>query len=155
VSQVRTLILGVGNPVRCDDGIGIHVVQRLSTSVLPSNVTTAEAGTSGLGILDVIAGYRRLIVIDAIDAGEAPGSIFELEVEDLVDVVTLHAANPHDIDLLTAIDTGRRLGLEIPTEIRIVAVQIEDAQKFSERCTSQVEAAIERACEAAIALATR
>jgi hydrogenase maturation protease len=142
----RTLVLGIGNPVRTDDGVGVHVTLRLGQRPLPPDVDVAEAGACGLSILDLVTGYRRLILVDAIDVGRAPGTVIDLTLDDLEANAPLHLANPHDTDLVTALSTGRRLGLELPGEIRIVAVQIEDAQTLSESCTPRVAEAIGEAC---------
>jgi hydrogenase maturation protease len=132
--------------VRSDDGVGIHVVARLADADLPPHVDTEAAGTCGLGVLDLIVGYDRLIIVDAIDLDEPPGTVLELDLDDLSRTATLHAASPHDTDLLTALDTGRRLGLVLPRRIRIVAVQIQDTTTLSEECTPAVQGAIENAC---------
>jgi hydrogenase maturation protease len=149
----RTLILGVGNTVRSDDGVGVHIASQIARAGTPDNVDVAHAGTSGLGMLDLIAGYDRLIVVDAIDCGRPPGTILELGLDDLGESTTLNAVNPHQSDLATILETGRRLGLEIPEEVRFVAVQIEDAYTFAETCTPRVAAAVDSACGVAIRLA--
>jgi hydrogenase maturation protease len=142
----RTLILGVGNTVRSDDGVGVHIASRIARAGTPENVDVAHAGTSGLGMLDLVAGYDRLIIVDAIDCGRPPGAILQLAPDDLGENATLNAINPHQGDLVTILETGRRLGLEITRDVRIVAVQIQDATTFSECCTPAVGAAIDQAC---------
>ena len=148
--MTRALILGVGNTVRCDDGVGVAVVRRLARTDTPGNVDVADAGTSGLGMLDMVSGYDRLVIVDAIDCGEPPGTILRLSLDDLRRTATLNSSNPHQSDLATILETGRRLGLAMPREVDIVAIQIQDATTFSERCSAPVEAAIDRACTVAI-----
>ena len=149
--MTRTLILGVGNTVRSDDGVGVHVARGIAHAGAPDDVDVAFAGTSGLGILDMVVGYDRLVIVDAIDCGQPPGTILELALEDLETSSTLNAVNPHQGDLAMILETGRRVGLEISRDVRIVAIQIQDAVTLSERCTPAVEAAIGPACD----LATR
>jgi hydrogenase maturation protease len=148
----RTLILGVGNTVRSDDGVGVHIARRFARAGTPEKVDVAHAGTSGLGMLDLVAGYDRLIIVDAIDCGRPPGTILQLGLDDLGETTTLNAVNPHQSDLVTILETGRRLGLEIPPDVSIVAVQIQDATTFSERCSPAVEAAIDQACAVVLEL---
>lgn len=144
--MVRTLILGLGNSVRSDDGVGIRVVEQLKGQVQPG-VDLELAGTAGLGILETIAGYAKLIVVDAIDCGEEPGTVMQMQLLDLATRRTEHAFSSHEADFVTTLELGRRLGLPLPAEISIVAIQIADVACFSEFCTPPVEKAIPRAVE--------
>jgi hydrogenase maturation protease len=153
--RAKTLILGVGNSVRCDDGVGVHVAQQLEDQEIPGELAVAHAGTCGLGVLDLIAGFERLIIVDAIEAGEDPGTVLSLRPDEMDKHAPIHVANPHDTDLITALEAGRRLELDLPSEIFIVAIQIQDTVTFSESCTPEVAEAIDEACGVAIALASR
>jgi hydrogenase maturation protease len=149
----RTLILGLGNPLLTDDGVGVHVVERLRAQGLPPGVEVEDGGTGGLLILDLVAGFDRLVVVDAIDVGEPPGTLLELDREDLERLACYHTVSPHDADLLTALRLGRELGLALPTELFCVAVQVADITTLAEECTPAVRAAIPGACTAALRLA--
>jgi hydrogenase maturation protease len=138
--------------VLADDGVGIHVAELLRAQQLPPGVFVEVAGTGGLAILDMIAGYQRLILIDAIDLGKTPGVILELTEDDLASLTPFRADSVHGADLGTALALGRKLGLSMPTEIRIVAIQIADASTFSDLCTAQVREAIREAGAKALAL---
>jgi len=71
-----TLVLGLGNLVHSDDGVGVHAIQQLQRDPrIPPGVVLLDGGTHGLGLLPHIAGFARLLVIDAVDAGEPPGTI--------------------------------------------------------------------------------
>ena len=142
----RTLILGLGNPTRSDDGVGVHVVESLRARGVPAGVHLEVAGTAGLGILDLIAGFDRVLIVDAIDAGLEPGTAVELGVEELRDSMILHGASSHESDVTAALALGRELEMDLP-EIRIVAVQVADVATFCEQCTPRVAAAIDEVCE--------
>jgi hydrogenase maturation protease len=75
-------------------------------------------------------------------SGVRPGELYQLSLDDLRS--TLHLSCPHDINLATALELGKRLGMHVPREIRIYAIEIEDNQTFSETCSSSVERAIPR-----------
>ena len=141
---MRTLVLGLGNPILTDDGVGIHVVRDLAGRLDRSDVDVAEASLGGLRLLDVTAGYDRLILVDAIQAGGRPGRVCRLGLDDMP---SLHAACSHDLSLPAALALGRRLGMALPEDqaITIVAVEVEDVLTFGERCTPRVQAAIPRA----------
>jgi hydrogenase maturation protease len=75
-SEVRhVLILGLGNPLLGDEGIGVRVVEELKGLELPDGVTVVEGGTSGLGIIGLMEGYQRVIIVDAADMGHPPGRV--------------------------------------------------------------------------------
>lgn len=151
---MSTLILGLGNILVSDDGVGVRVVEHLRRRSLPPGVELEEAGTAGLAILDLVAGHGRLVAVDAIDVGLEPGTVLELDRAGLERLGGRHLVSPHDADLLTTLRLGEELALPMPREIHCVAVQVADIETLSERCTPKVEAAIPRAAEAALRLAT-
>jgi hydrogenase maturation protease len=149
---LKTLVLGLGNPILTDDGIGIHVVRELMARSLPDNVTCAEASVGGLRLLEVIAGYERVILVDAIQTRNGkPGDIHRLHADDLR--ASLHAGSTHDLSLAGALRLGRSMGMALPEDksIVIIAVEVEDVLTFDEKCTPAVAAAIPRAAEAVLA----
>jgi hydrogenase maturation protease len=100
-----------------------------------------EASVSGLDILDLLVGYKRAIIIDAIQTkGGQPGQIYRLEPGILS--ATRHSANPHSVDFATALELGERLGLALPEEMVIFGIEVAEVDSFSEECTLEVAAAI-------------
>ncbi len=100
-----------------------------------------EASLGGLDLLDLLTGYERVIIIDAIKTeGGKAGQIHRLKAEALSS--TRHAGSPHDINLATALEMGKRLGMKMPLRIDIYAIEAEDTESFSESCTPAVAAAI-------------
>jgi hydrogenase maturation protease len=144
----KTLILGLGNPILTDDGVGIRVVRALSGRALPPEVFSAEAGVGGLRLLEAIAGYERVILVDAIlTPGARPGEICVLQPGDLP--TSLHSGSAHDLSFTAALELGREIGMSIPEEwnIKIVAVRVEDVQTLGEEMTPEVEASVPQAVE--------
>jgi hydrogenase maturation protease len=138
---VKTLVLGLGNPILSDDGAGIRVAEELEGKVDPQEVTVMETSVASLDLLDLLAGYDRAIIIDAIQTvGGQVGDIYQLEPEALD--FTRHSASPHDVNFATALELGRRLGLHLPRQIVIFAIEVADSNTFSEECTPEVERAI-------------
>lgn len=73
-------MLGLGNLLHADDGLGVHAIQRLQTdSRVNSKVTLLDGGTQGLSLMSHIAGFARVLVIDAVDVGEVPGTLVRFE----------------------------------------------------------------------------
>jgi hydrogenase maturation protease len=148
----KTLVLGLGNPILTDDGIGIHVVRALTAQPLPSGVVLTEAGVGGLRLLETISGYRQVILVDAIQTPDGqPGEIYHLHPQDLI--TSRHSGSTHDLSFSGALQLGRKMGMDIPEDvaIKIIAIQVEDVQTLGEKLTPAVEAAIPRAVEAVIA----
>jgi hydrogenase maturation protease len=105
-SNARTLILGLGNPILSDDGVGYHVATALKNRLQEPEVDVLEASIAGLDFLDLLTDYDKVIIIDAIQTGEGkPGQIYRLEPEILAN--TRHAGTPHDVNLATALELGR------------------------------------------------
>jgi hydrogenase maturation protease len=141
---LKALVLGLGNPILTDDGVGIHVVRASAGRLSRPDVEVAEASVGGLRLLDRAVGYNRLILVDAIQAGGRVGQVYRLGPNDLP--CSLHVASSHDLSLPAALELGRRLGLALPEDeaITILAVEVEDVTTFGERCTPKVQAAIPR-----------
>ena len=134
-------MVGLGNSIRADDGVGIHVARSLRARGVPPNVTVVEASVSGLDILDLLCNYDRAIIIDAIQTGVGPvGKIRRLDSSALY--TTRHSVNPHSTDFAAAIELGKELRLPLPQETTVFAVEIADATSFGEECTADVAKAI-------------
>ena len=138
---MKTLILGMGNPIMGDDGVGIWAARALIGKLNEEEATVMETSMAGLNLLELLADYDRAILIDAIKTGEGEvGKIYRLEPETLNE--TRHAASTHGIDFSTALKLGDRLGLSLPRDIVLFGIEVADANTFSEKCTPEAERAI-------------
>jgi hydrogenase maturation protease len=138
---MKTLVLGLGNPILSDDGAGIRVAQEVGKQINDPKVTIAETSEAGLRLLDSIVGYDKVIIIDAIqtEKGQA-GQIYRMGPEDFS--LTKHFSSPHQINLATSLELGNALNLAMPEKITIFTVEAKDINSFSEKCTPEVEQAI-------------
>jgi hydrogenase maturation protease len=75
---MNTLILGIGNLLLCDEGVGVHIVRSLAQLNLPPGVTVVEAGTAFLDALPEIAQADRILIVDAMEGGGAPGTVYRV-----------------------------------------------------------------------------
>jgi hydrogenase maturation protease len=138
---MQTLILGLGNPILCDDGVGIRVARELAARVISPAVSVVETSGSGLSLVDILTGYHKAILVDAIITGRnRPGQILRLSVDDIN--ATLHSTSLHDISLGQALELGKSLGAAMPEEIVIYGIEVSNVDTFSETCTPLVEQAI-------------
>lgn len=141
---MRTVIIGVGNPVRCDDGVGLHVARQLRARVGES-VDVVQLCAGGLRLVEAMVGYDRAVIIDAIASGGSAGTIYKLDPGGLRQ--TRNAASTHDGSLPEALELARAAGLDLPAEIRIWAVEADDLDTFSESLTPQVARAAVRVAD--------
>ncbi len=139
--KTKTLILGLGNSLLCDDGVGIYVAAELKTRINRPEITVMETGVAGLSLLDLLVDYDKVIIIDAIKTAEGKaGQIYRLDPKSFD--TALHTASAHGIDFPTALEFGRKLGLHLPQQIVIFAIEASDISTFSEECTPGVRKAI-------------
>ena len=102
---MRTLVIGVGNLLRCDDGAGIHVVNRLREIAPDINVEDVALGS--IEILEAMKGYEQVIIVDAIKTGANPGTIYNVNLSK--EEKPPNISTSHGIDLITTLELGRRL----------------------------------------------
>ena len=139
---MKTLLLGMGNPILSDDAIGprlaVDFARRLAG--FPGLTVRPDCSVGGLELLEVLAGYARAIVIDAIQTvGGMPGRWHAFDARALRE--TLHLTNVHDANFATALELGWRLGMPLPpaSRIHIFAVEVKDIVTFSEQMTPVLE----------------
>jgi hydrogenase maturation protease len=158
----RALVACVGNVLRGDDGFGQAVERHLAASgTLPPDVDLIETGIGGMAIVQqLMHGYDQLIVVDAIDRGAPPGTLFVLEPEvpepSSLDVdewrerfSNLHLAEPSRVLLL-----ARALGV-LPGHVWIVGCQPLSCEQFSQELSPPVKAAVDSAARRVVELAAQ
>ncbi len=121
-SEKPILVLGVGNLLLKDEGVGIHVVRSLAAQELPPDVEVMDGGTRGLDLLMLFQGRRLVIIVDCARMGEKPGAMRVFEARDLPPQQG-RAFSVHGINLGDALELGERLGM-LP-EVVIVGVEPE------------------------------
>jgi hydrogenase maturation protease len=149
---MKTLLLGMGNPILSDDAVGVRLARILAPHLVqcPDFEVVEECPVGGLDLLDVLRGYDRVIIFDSLATAQCvPGQWHYFDADALRD--TVHLTNVHDANLATTLELGRRLGIPLPDarDIHIFAVEIVDDRTFSERMTEALEAGLP-GCAAAI-----
>lgn len=117
-----TLILGLGNPLRGDDGVGVHLAQSLAQQTLPDDIEVVDGGTQGLGLIPLLEGRQRVILVDAADIGRTPGEFRRFTLQEAVLAgddrhIAIHAAGLKDALLLA---TTLKI---LPNQVVIFGVQ--------------------------------
>jgi hydrogenase maturation protease len=142
---MKTLILGLGNPLVSDDSVGLRVVAGLKPLLADRpDITVDEDHWGGLRLMERMVGYERAIVIDAICTGAPAGTLHRLGTGD---IATQRSASAHDVNLPTALAFGRQSGAQLPADDQILLVGVEavDILTFGDQLTPAVEQAIPRA----------
>ena len=157
---MKTLIVGLGNPILGDDGVGWHVAEeverRLPKSDQAPDVSVECVSLGGLSLMEQLIGYDRAIVIDAIGTGQRPiGSVYHFELDELYDPTSGHTTAAHDVSLMTAIKMGRSMGAQLPDRVTVVAIESPYVYDFSEELTPPIAQAVPTAVQLVIELLTR
>jgi len=148
---VKTVVLGLGNSLRADDGVGLYVARAVKRLVESPDIIVAESSASGLDVLDCLCGFDRAIVLDAVQTGEGKvGDIRRLAAPSS----GRHMTNPHSTDLAMALELGKQVGLPLPSDIAVFGIEIADSGSFAEQCTPEVAAAIDRCAKLVLQHAT-
>ncbi|MCS7280910.1 MAG: HyaD/HybD family hydrogenase maturation endopeptidase [Desulfobacterota bacterium] len=113
----RTVILGIGNVLLSDEGLGVYVVHELSKLNLPENVEVMDGGTLGFGLLDIVCEADRLIIVDAIKGGCEPGTVYHISLDDLQKMPRGTFCSFHEVGILDVLRAAELLGKRPKTEV--------------------------------------
>jgi hydrogenase maturation protease len=139
------LVLGLGNPILGDDGVGWRVAEQVRSATAgqaqAADVDCAALG--GLSLMERMLGYGRVILVDSMWTGTCPeGSVSVCSLDDLVNPGAGHTASPHDTSLVTALRTAELMGAEVPHRVDIVAIETRACYDFSEALTPSATSAL-------------
>lgn len=143
VKSPDLLVLGLGNPILGDDGVGWRIVEEVAASINDPLVETDRLAVGGLSLMERLIGCRNAILVDAICTSSAPpGSLHRLTADDLPPAFESYTRSIHDTGLPEALAVGRSLNADLPHRIEIVAVEILPGIEFSESLTPPAAAAV-------------
>ena len=150
-SSPRVAVVGIGNEIMSDDGVGPHAIDELRETWLGSadEVVLSNAGTTGFFALEAMSGCDRAIVIDAIEAGESPGTIREYRLVDGTFEDEIPEMTMHDVSFTEALQFGGE-AYDLPGEVRILGVEpatIEPGLELSETVEAVLPDLVEAVAE--------
>jgi hydrogenase maturation protease len=139
--QHRVLVLGLGNDLLTDDAVGLEVAREVRSRLgSHESITVEETVEMGIALLDFMAGYGAVVLVDAVQTGRATaGVVHELRAEDLT---LLPGAAPHFLGVGEVLALGRVLGYEMPSRVEIFAIEVADPFTMGTRMTEALEAAV-------------
>ncbi len=146
----RTLVLGIGNPLVRDEGVGVRVAEALDEGYrFPEGVQVLDAGTMGMTMLATLVGSDYVVVVDAVDGtGHPPGTVVTMTAEEIAPAQILHSA--HDMRLANVLEAAALMG-RVP-EAHVVGIQVGELTVGTMGLTPAVEDAVPRAVAAVLEL---
>jgi hydrogenase maturation protease len=140
------LILGLGNPLQRDDGVGCRVIEELERRSLPPGVEVLDAGTPGIGLLNLLEGRQRVLIVDAAEMGRQPGEFVRFAADEVTLTGSTERFSLHRTAVADALALAHALALPLP---EIVFFGVQPAQiGWGEGLSPEVEAAVSRVVEA-------
>lgn len=149
-TRANTVVLGMGNPLMGDEGVGGAVVRRLAEGARGGEgVDFIDAGTAGMSILHLLLDRHKAVLIDCAFMGEPPGTIRRMRLDEVDSVKQLAHYSLHEADILGIIDMAKSLG-QCPEDIVIFGIEpetIEPGQGLSQSVVSQMDVYLETVCD--------
>jgi len=157
---MRTLVVGLGNPILGDDGVGWRVAEEVKRLIAdgewqmangdapsaishqPSAIEVDCFALGGLSLMERLVGYDRAIIVDAVTTGQPPGTVSRFRLDELPDFSTAHTSAAHDTSLQNALRVGRTMGAHLPNEILVVGIEAQSVYDFSEILSPPVAEAV-------------
>ena len=153
---MKTLVIGLGNPILGDDGVGWRVVEEIARKTANRPEVEVDCvSLGGLSLMERLIGCERVIMVDSIFTGEKPiGTVSQFALSDIPDLTAGHSASAHDTSLHNALNVGRSMDIPLPRDedVLIVAIEAENVYDFSETLSPPVEAAVLQAVGAVLQL---
>jgi len=131
--RMKVALIGLGNPIVGDDGIGIKVVDFIQETMnLPSNVEViGDVSVGGIGLVELFKGYDKVILVDSIQTKKyKKGTVIQLKPEDFTSA--LHVSDFHNMDFFTALEFCRKVHDDIPEDIIILGIEIITVMEFDD-----------------------
>ncbi len=147
---MKILVVGLGNPILGDDGVGWKVAEEVKRQ-LPSlhgvegqgmKVEVECLSLGGISLMEHLIGYTSAILVDSFALDEPLGTILILKLDDLPSYSAYHTTSPHDTSLQNAIVMGKALGAKLPDEVMVVGIATKHIHEFSEELSPPVAEAV-------------
>ena len=149
---MKTIIVGLGNPILGDDGVGWQVVKEIK-QLLPENscADVEFLSLGGIGLMEHLIGYDHAVIVDSFIADrEDVGSILIRSLNDLPNYSAFHITNAHDTSLQNAMELGRQIGAHLPMEVIVIGVAIQRISEFGEELSPPVKETVSPAAHIAL-----
>ena len=153
---MKTLVIGLGNPILGDDGVGWRVAEEIARKTADRpDIEVDCVSLGGLSLMERLTGSERVILVDSIFTKKEPvGTVRTFLLDELPDLSSGHTTAVHDTSLRNALNVGRSMDIPLPRDedVHIVAVEAENVYNFSEILSPPIEAAVPHAVNAVLDL---
>jgi len=145
MNSEKILVLGVGNILMADEGIGVQIISKMQALNLPENVELLDGGTAGLDLVPYMKDKKKIIIIDCIDTDDPPGTVYRMTPLDLQEINTFTISSMHQIGLAETIQLSRLLGND--AEVVIIGITPKNYKEYSLEISPELEAVVDRVIE--------
>lgn len=150
--KAPVVVVGVGNILCSDEGVGVHVVNKLKQTALPPDVEVFDCGTSGIAVLEALDGAEKAVIIDAVLTGGKPGTVHRFTVEDILAMESglFKMVSLHQFDLIATLKLAQLSGAyRMPREIVVIGVEAKSLEPGLE-LSEEVKRSLPRVIEAVL-----
>ncbi|MFT3892902.1 MAG: hydrogenase maturation protease [Anaerolineales bacterium] len=150
---MKTVLVGLGNPILGDDGVGWRVVEEVQKQLAPdAGIAVDYLSLGGISLMEHLIGYQRVILVDAFISEENIGSVFIYKLDEIPNYSAFHVSSAHDMTLQSALELGKWMGAVLPDEVIVVGIAVQRIIDFGEEFSQPVVEAIPRASEVVLGL---
>jgi hydrogenase maturation protease len=150
---VKSIVIGLGNPILGDDGVGWKVAEEVKKQLPPDLPVAVEfLSLGGIGLMEQLIGYDRAILIDAVMSSQEIGSVIVSELSEMPDTSAFHITSVHDTSLQNALKLGKEMGADLPEQVTVIGIATNHIYDFSEELSQPVAGAISKAAQIVIEL---
>jgi len=140
------LVIGLGNILLKDEGVGVRCVEYLRSKGLDEGIKLVDGATFGFDLLEEMKGFEKVVIVDAVDMGKEPGYVASFDAEQIISLSSSKKFSVHEIDLVDVIQVGKKIGYNF-NNVRIVGIQpgeVSQGDSLSEIVTEKLSALTER-----------
>ena len=159
---MKTLVVGLGNPILGDDGIGWKVAEEVRNHLTSapalllkgegSKVNVEFLSLGGISLMEHLIGYERAILVDAVTSDREIGSVIVSNLNHMPAYSAFHITSAHDTSLQNALKLGKSMGAKLPKEVIVVGIATDHVYDFSESLSPPVASAVPKATKIVIDL---
>jgi hydrogenase maturation protease len=138
VNTKKILVLGIGNELLKDDGVGPRVVKKLQNFLPYKHIDYATSLVGGMELIEIMKGYDEAVIVDGMmTEGGVPGTVYFMSHP--LNKTTLHLSNAHDISFDTSVKLARQMGVSFPSRIYIIGIEIVEDRDFGESLSPELQ----------------
>jgi hydrogenase maturation protease len=150
---MKTIVIGLGNPILGDDGVGWKVAEAVKQQLASDSPVDVEfLSLGGISLMEQLIDYERAVLVDAVTSDQETGSVIVSNLNEMPDHSAFHIASAHDTSLHNALKLGKSMGVSLPKEVSVVGIVTDHIYDFTESLSPAVARAVSKATKIVIKL---